>query len=293
MNLLVKVTVILTIVPLIVLFLWWLLVTTEGVYLGRRVVIWLYDVYASRYDSIKEFDPAYEAAYISRPLVAALQGKPAPMILDVATGTGRVPLTFLEDRQFAGNVIGLDLSRKMLGVAAEKLEAYLKDGRARLICCSAEKLPFPDESFDIVTCLEALEFMPRPREVIAEIVRVARPGAIVLLTNRQGSDTIFFPGRTQSHEQFQAMLESEFGLEGIRFEKKWVELYALVWAHKAGQSEMKGIRPLGAFLQCPRCHETAFRAAPDGLYCARCRLVIRMGTDGVIELNRWEAKEKH
>ena len=34
---------------------WWLFIETEGVYLGRGVVIWLYDVYASRYDGIKEF----------------------------------------------------------------------------------------------------------------------------------------------------------------------------------------------------------------------------------------------
>ncbi len=44
------------------LFVWWLLITTEGVYLGRRVVIWLYDVYARRYDRIKQYDAGWEAA---------------------------------------------------------------------------------------------------------------------------------------------------------------------------------------------------------------------------------------
>ena len=48
--------------------LYYLLVVTEGVYLGRRVVVWLYDVTAGRYDDIKEFEPEFEAFFVIRPL---------------------------------------------------------------------------------------------------------------------------------------------------------------------------------------------------------------------------------
>ncbi|MBZ0308871.1 MAG: hypothetical protein K8I82_22580, partial [Anaerolineae bacterium] len=48
--------------------LWWLLITTEGVYLGRRVVILLYDLYASRYEHTKGYDPLYEARFLAWPI---------------------------------------------------------------------------------------------------------------------------------------------------------------------------------------------------------------------------------
>src|SRR5258707_13553606 len=101
--------------------LWWLLITTEGVYLGRGVVVWLYDVYARRYDRIKQYNPAWESATLGRPLLRALLDIPAPLVLDVATGTARLPLAIFGQPAFNGYVIGLDYSRRMLHVAAEKV----------------------------------------------------------------------------------------------------------------------------------------------------------------------------
>ncbi len=46
---------------------YWLLVITEGVFLGRRMVVWLYDLTARRYDSIKEFDLSDDKHFIARP----------------------------------------------------------------------------------------------------------------------------------------------------------------------------------------------------------------------------------
>ena len=47
---------------------WWLIIASEGVYLGRRAVIWLYDLYAIRYDAIKRVQPLYERALLAQPL---------------------------------------------------------------------------------------------------------------------------------------------------------------------------------------------------------------------------------
>src|SRR5258707_8700162 len=85
--------------------LYWLLITTEGVYLGRRVVVWLYDVYASRYDNIKKYDTDWESATLGRPILRVLSNIPAPLILDVATGTARLPLTLFDQPRFNGYVI--------------------------------------------------------------------------------------------------------------------------------------------------------------------------------------------
>src|SRR5437762_169833 len=88
--------------------LWWLIFTTEGVYLGRRVVIWLYDVYAARYDNIKQYIPAMETLTLGLPILQLLADIPEPLILDVATGTGRLPLAVYGQPAFKGKVIGLD-----------------------------------------------------------------------------------------------------------------------------------------------------------------------------------------
>ncbi len=270
-----------TLAILVVMLAWWLLITTEGVYLGRRVVIWLYDVYASRYDRIKDTNPTHEKAYLSRPILRELADHPHPLILDVATGTARLAQILFRQEDFAGHVVGLDLSRKMLRVAAQKLPHELSDGRLALIYGPAEHLPFPDNNFDLVSCLEALEFMMSPREVLREIVRVARPGAILVLTNRQGSEARMMPGKTMSHDLFQAMLETEFGLEVAEVDDNWLSNYALIWAYKPGHALP---RQGNSFLwQCPRCQVTNTDPTVDDWVCDGCGYRITRGDDGILE----------
>src|SRR5258708_38771082 len=193
--------------------LWWLLITTEGVYLGRRVVVWLYDVYARRYDRIKRYDLAWESATLGRPMLRALLDIPAPLVLDVATGTARRPLALFRQPAFNGYVIGLDYSRRMLAVAAHTVAPI--GFRMTLIYQPAQKLPFDDNTFDAVTCLEALEFMPDPDAVIAELIRVARPGALILLTNRKGIEAKLMPGKTVPRTEIAERLRRRFGLEDV------------------------------------------------------------------------------
>jgi SAM-dependent methyltransferase len=47
---------------------------------------------------------------------------------------------------------------------------------------SDEFLPFPDESFDLVTCIQAFQYVPEPRQGVEEIRRVLRPGGTAILT---------------------------------------------------------------------------------------------------------------
>src|SRR5258708_11791061 len=208
-----QIALIVAIVIGVVVMLWWLLITTEGVYLGRGVVVWLYDVYARRYDKIKQYEPSWEAATLGRPILRALLDIPAPLVLDVATGTARLPLAIFGQPAFNGYVIGLDYSRRMLHVAAEKVAPI--GFRVTLMYQPAQKLPFGDNTFDAVTCLEALEFMPDPDAVIAEIVRVARPGALLLLTVRKGVEARLMPGNTMDRDPFAAHLFERFALEEI------------------------------------------------------------------------------
>ncbi len=215
------------------LFLYWLLVITEGVYLGRRVVVWLYDLTAVKYDGIKEFEPEMESFFVVRPLRHRLRHIPAPLILDAATGTGRVPWFLLEDPLFNGRVIGLDASGKMLRLAAAKLKPYGR--RAAFVQQTADRLPFPDNTFHAVTCLESLEFFPSDTAALREMTRVLQPGGVLLVTRRRGREAKLFPGRYRNVPQFEALLR-DVGLVDVHT-LPWQEDYDQIFGRKPGNGE--------------------------------------------------------
>jgi ubiquinone/menaquinone biosynthesis C-methylase UbiE len=212
--------------------LYWLLVMTEGVYLGRRVVVWLYDITAHKYDGIKQFNLEDERFMVGRPLLVELARYRDPLVLDVATGSGRVPLTLLAEEQFKGCVIGLDASRKMLGQAAAKLAPVVQDTAARafLVQQTADALPFPDNCFQAVTCLEALEFFPSDSAALREMVRVLRPGGFLMTSRRKGREGKAFLGRYLPEAEFGELLD-KLGLVEIR-SSLWEVNYDMVTARK-------------------------------------------------------------
>lgn len=207
---------------------YWLLVTTEGVFVGRRVVVWLYDITAHKYDSIKEFEPDWEHFFIAQPIMHQLRNRPAPLVLDVATGTGRVPIVLLDEPRFHGRVVGVDASRNMLALAAEKLRPFRH--RAALIQQTANRLPFPHNSFDAVTCLESLEFFPSETAALREMVRVLKPGGVLMVTRRRGWEGKAFLTRYRNVTEFESLLKA-LGLNRVNTQP-WQEAYDQVFGYK-------------------------------------------------------------
>lgn len=269
------------------LAIYWLVFLTEGVYLGRRAVIWLYDLYAGRYDDIKQYDPVTESYFLAIPLLQRLVAVRAPLILDVATGTARLPLALLDQPVFQGRIVALDLSRKMLAVAAAKLAPHRS--RVALLHQRAETLPFPDNTFDAVTCLEALEFMMNPPAVLRELVRVLRPGGLLVLTNRQGRDAHLMPGRTFAHAHLDRLLRDEMGMAAVEIQP-WQVDYRIVWAVKAGRSPVAGPLSLGEIWRCPGCGAVEMIQVERGWRCLMCEARVPTGEDGVIEAESGETR---
>lgn len=264
---------------LLALLLYWQLIIGEGTYLGPRVVALLYDWSARCYDRIKQFDPGYEQWFLSLPLIRALELVPHPLVLDAATGTARLPRTLLRQPAFAGRVIGLDLSRGMLGEAVRKTRPF--SDRLTYIWQDVRWLPFEDDTFDAVTCLEALEFTPDPHRTLAELVRVLRPGGALVVTNRVGRDAKLLPGRAFPRQRFARVLE-EFPLEDVHVDR-WQLDYDLAWAVKSGRPKGGGIRPLTEILRCPYCRARLERMA-GAFRCSTCGRVYPIADDGVIEM---------
>ncbi len=269
---------------ILTLFLYWQLVIAEGAYLGRRMVAVLYDLVARRYNDIKQYMPETDADYLGRPLALSLQGIPCPLVLDVATGTSRLPLTLCEQPLFNGRIIALDNARRMLREATQYVSAY-RD-RITWVWQHAVPLPFGDATFDAVTCLEALEFMPDTPQALQECVRVLKPGGLLLVTNRVGSGRRFMPGKTYRPEKFEALL-SALGQIDVTTQI-WQVDYDLVWSVKPTLKtcevlqNLTGLEPIDR-LHCPRCCSTLDRSGA-ALTCPVCGRHYPIGRDGVIEM---------
>jgi len=229
---------------------YWQMIIAEGAYLGARVVAWTYDLVASRYDAIKQFKLQNESWFVAAPLLRELIEVERPLVLDVATGTGRLPLALLRER-FRGQIVGLDLSRGMLHQARRKLAAY--SDQVSLLWHDASHLPFSDGTFDAVTCLESLEFLPNPREALAEMVRVLAPGGVLFVTNRVGYEARLLPGRAIPRLEFERLLAGQ-PLSVYRVQR-WQVNYDQALARKAGErvaGAHKGT-DLASLLRCPAC----------------------------------------
>jgi ubiquinone/menaquinone biosynthesis C-methylase UbiE len=140
---------------------------------------------AERYDYQVEVLFGGGAAAMRRqalvPLKAALAGRPAARLLDVACGTGQ----FL--REVKANyprleVVGLDLSAHYLAVARRALQPW---SRARFVVGAAEALPFADAHFDAITCIYLFHELPGAvrRAVVGEIRRVLKPGGMLVFVD--------------------------------------------------------------------------------------------------------------
>ena len=155
------------------------------------------------------------------------------MVLDIATGTGRLRRA-LRLAESDARVVGLDHSRPMLLEGAR----VAADGSRPLIQADARSLPIASGAVDAVACLEALEFMPSMPAAFAEMARVLRPGGLLVATNRKGAARWFMPGHVVSRERMERML-TDAGFAGVRFER-WQVDYDLVMAQRAVTRDRSG-----------------------------------------------------
>jgi SAM-dependent methyltransferase len=108
---------------------------------------------------------------ILRAAIERLALGPVERLLDAGCGSGRT----LDELARYGRVSGVDIS-------AEAVAAARRRGHRDVHLAHVEEMPFPDATFDVVTCLDVVEHTPDDRATLAELLRVTRPGGALLVT---------------------------------------------------------------------------------------------------------------
>jgi len=139
----------------------------------------VFDSVAPRYDLMNDLMSAGLHRVWKRYTLTVAQAQPGYQVLDIAGGTGDLSLGFAHQVGPTGMVVHTDIN-----------EAMLREGRDRLLnegmvvpsmVCDAEKLPFADGSFDVVSVAFGLRNMTNKDQALAEMHRVLRTGGKLLV----------------------------------------------------------------------------------------------------------------
>jgi len=105
--------------------------------------------------------------------------RPGQRVLDIAGGSGDLSKLFARKVGAGGQVILTDINASMLGVGRDRmLDEGLPVPAAQ---CDAEKLPFPDNTFDCVSVAFGLRNMTHKDIALKEMLRVLKPGGKLLV----------------------------------------------------------------------------------------------------------------
>jgi SAM-dependent methyltransferase len=124
-------------------------------------------------------DALFAAGDDLRRLVALAGPTGSERVLDVGCGAGHTALAFAPHVR---EVVGVDVTPEMVATAAELARSRGLDG-ASFVVAAAEALPFPDRSFDLVTCRFAAHHFADLKRALAEAARVLVPTGAFLLVD--------------------------------------------------------------------------------------------------------------
>ena len=144
-----------------------------------RRVRGVFDSVASKYDIMNDLmsgglHRAWKAYTV---MVANL--KEGDQVLDIAGGTGDLSLAFAKKVGTTGRVVHTDINEAMLRVGRDRLTD--KGILLPTVVCDAEKLPFPDQHFNLVSVAFGLRNMTHKDAALKEMCRVLKPGGKLLV----------------------------------------------------------------------------------------------------------------
>jgi len=125
-------------------------------------------------------------------VISQLELKEGEHLLEIGFGNGKF---FPELYENAGRILisGVDLSNEMVNQAIKKNLSLFESGRLRVHVGSSENLPFEDNCFDKIICINVIYFWEVPEIHLKEIYRVLKPGGILFTGFRPAETMIKLP----------------------------------------------------------------------------------------------------
>jgi demethylmenaquinone methyltransferase/2-methoxy-6-polyprenyl-1,4-benzoquinol methylase len=102
-------------------------------------------------------------------------------ILDLATGTGDLLISLFRENRSIAKAVGLDISANMLAICREKINSHKLTENISLVQADAVRIPFAENSFDVVTIAFGIRNTADTFEALKEMHRVLRPGGMSLI----------------------------------------------------------------------------------------------------------------
>jgi demethylmenaquinone methyltransferase/2-methoxy-6-polyprenyl-1,4-benzoquinol methylase len=144
-----------------------------------RYVRGVFDSVAPKYDLMNDLMSGGLHRVWKAYTVAVANLQPGQKALDIAGGTGDLALAFSKQVGKTGEVVHTDINEAMLSTGRNRL---LDLGvRLPTAVCDAEKMPFPNAYFDLVSVAFGLRNMTHKDVALQEMCRVLKPGGKLLV----------------------------------------------------------------------------------------------------------------
>jgi len=141
----------------------------------------MFNEISPRYDLLNRILSLGMDMHWRRQMAKFLSDQPNQAVLDLATGTADVPLALWESNSNVSKAVGIDLAEKMLEQGRLKIAQKGLEQKIKLLEGDIHHLPFSDNSFDCVTIAFGIRNVQYPKKVLAQMLRVLRPGGRALI----------------------------------------------------------------------------------------------------------------
>ncbi|MCC5913879.1 MAG: class I SAM-dependent methyltransferase [Balneolaceae bacterium] len=194
-------------------------------------------------DYYNKLSPRYDRVYSSylkhthQKFLAEIEISTEDHVLDISAGTGILASEIIDRFGSPAELVLNDPSKKMIGKAREKLG---DQGRVEFRNYFAEELPFVEDRFSVILCLNSFHYYVNQRAVLEHLHRTLKPGGRLYILDWDRTGSFRLANRliswlspeninTRSLEEMSDLLgEHEFHLQnGDRWAFRWWKFYYL------------------------------------------------------------------